>query len=177
MLLLALAAAAAGVPGCDRRDAPAAVGPPAFAAASGAVPADRIVVRKARRTLTLYRDGRELRTYAVALGPGEPAPKRREGDNRTPEGLYRIDGRNPRSAYHRSLHISYPSPADTSAARARGERPGGGIMIHGLRNGFGWLGAAHRSVDWTAGCIAVTNEEIEEIWRLVPDGTAIEILP
>ncbi|HEV7371436.1 L,D-transpeptidase family protein [Arenibaculum sp.] len=141
------------------------------------VQADRIVVRKARREMTLWRGGEPFKTYEVALGQGEPGPKRREGDNRTPEGIYRISGRNPNSAYHLSLRISYPEPRDVAAAQARGEPPGSDIMIHGIRNGFGWLGTLHRQLDWTAGCIAVTNAEIEEIWRAVPDGTPIEILP
>ncbi len=139
--------------------------------------ADRVVVRKADRGLTLFRSGQPLKTYAIALGFGEPGPKSREGDGRTPEGLYHISGRNPKSAFHLSLRISYPDEEDIAAARAQGVSPGGDIMIHGMRNGFGWLGSLARAGDWTAGCIAVTNEEIEEIWRAVPDGTPIEILP
>jgi murein L,D-transpeptidase YafK len=138
---------------------------------------DRIVVRKSRRELTLFRDGIPLKTYRIALGFGEPGAKRREGDGRTPEGRYRISGRNPDSAYHLSLRISFPAPRDVAAARARGEEPGSDIMIHGLPNGFGWIGVRHRIRDWTAGCIAVTNAEIEEIWQAVPDGTPIEIAP
>jgi len=144
---------------------------------SSGAQADRILVRKAQREMTLFRDGQPLKTYAVALGPGEPGAKRREGDNRTPEGLYRISGRNPKSAYHLSLRISYPEPHDVAAAQARGESPGGDIMIHGIRNGLGWIGPLHRQMDWTAGCVAVTDAEIKEIWRAVPDGTSIEILP
>ncbi len=143
---------------------------------SGVV-ADRIVVRKSDRRMTLFTDGQPIRTYEVALGFGEPGAKTREGDGRTPEGHYSISGRNPQSAYHLSLRISYPEPRDIEAARALGLPPGGDIMIHGTRNGVGWFGAVARSVDWTAGCIAVTNEEIEEIWHAVPDGTPIEILP
>jgi murein L,D-transpeptidase YafK len=137
--------------------------------------ADFVLVEKARHSLTLFSHGRALRTYKVALGHGGLAHKRREGDGLTPEGRYRIDRRNARSRFHRALHISYPSARDIAAARARGERPGGDIMIHGLPNGSGWLGAEHRMMDWTNGCIAVTDEEIEEIWRAVPDGTAVEI--
>lgn len=139
--------------------------------------ADRIIVEKSRHRLTLYKDGALIRTYEVSLGRGGLAPKSREGDNLTPDGLYWINGRNPHSAYHLSLRISYPDAGDMEAARARGEPPGSDIMIHGIRNGMGWLGAIHRSLDWTAGCIAVTNREIEEIWRAVPDGTPIEITP
>ena len=140
------------------------------------VVANRIVVHKMQRQLILWADDQVLRTYSVALGFGEPGPKRREGDGRTPEGRYRIDGRNPNSAFHLSLHISYPEPHDIAAARAHGVPPGGAIMIHGLPRGRSWLGRLHLLYDWTAGCIAVTNTEIEEIWRVVPDGTPIEIL-
>jgi murein L,D-transpeptidase YafK len=103
--------------------------------------------------------------------------KVREGDNRTPEGRYIIDSRNAQSTFHRALHVSYPSAADRARACAEGYKPGGDIMIHGMRNGFGWLGRAHRLFDWTRGCIAVTNDEIDEIWRVVPDGTPIKIQP
>jgi murein L,D-transpeptidase YafK len=139
--------------------------------------ADRIVVAKADRTLTLYRGAQVLRTYQVALGRNPVGPKDQEGDGRTPEGVYVIDSRNVQSAFHRSLHISYPNADDRRRAAARRLRPGGAIMIHGLPNGLGAVGGAHRLRDWTEGCIAVTNSEIEEIWRLVPNGTRIEIRP
>ena len=137
--------------------------------------ADRIVVDKAQHIMILYCGGQPLRHYVIALGRGGLDIKTREGDNRTPEGQYRIDGRNPRSAFHLSLHISYPETRDVAAAVARGEEPGGDIMIHGIRNGLGWIGTFQRWVDWTAGCIAVTDREMEEICRVVPDGTPIEI--
>lgn len=139
--------------------------------------ADRIVIEKSNHRLTLYAGERPLRSYVVALGAGGLAPKRRQGDRRTPEGNYRIDWRNPNSAFHLALHVSYPSAADAVAARKHGEKPGGDIMIHGLPNGMGAVGALHRRLDWTAGCIAVTDDEIEEIWRTVPDGTLVEIRP
>lgn len=150
---------------------------PRRAALGPEVIADRIVVRKSDRRMTLFVAGQPIRTYEIALGFGGPGAKTREGDGRTPEGLYSISGRNPQSAYHLSLRISYPEARDIEAARALGVPPGGDIMIHGTRNGLGWFGAVARSIDWTAGCIAVTNEEIEEIWHAVPDGTPIEILP
>lgn len=137
--------------------------------------ADSIVIDKSAHTMTLYDGGRPLRTYAVSLGRGGLEPKTREGDNRTPEGAYRIETRNPRSAYHLSLRISYPDTRDREVAAARGEKPGGDIMIHGIRNGLGWLGTLHRLVDWTAGCVAVTDAEIEEVWRAVPDGATVRI--
>ena len=139
--------------------------------------ADRIVVEKSARRLTLFRGETPLKSYSVALGRAPEGTKQREGDNRTPEGHYIIDAHKADSAFHRALHISYPSPADSAAAAQRGDKPGGDIMVHGIRNGLGWLGALHRSVDWTAGCIAVTDKEIEEIYRAVPDGTHIEIRP
>ena len=96
---------------------------------------------------------------------------------KTPEGIYKIDGRNPQSSFHLALHISYPSDEDDKRAAAHGVPPGFDIMIHGIQNGRGWIGAFHRWNDWTAGCIAVTDEEIEELWRVTPDGTTIEIRP
>ncbi|MEO7933621.1 MAG: L,D-transpeptidase family protein [Chthoniobacterales bacterium] len=139
--------------------------------------ADHILVEKAKRTLSLMRGGKVLKTYQVALGPNPVGPKEKEGDGKTPEGVYRIDWRNPQSQYHLSLHISYPDEKDVTRAKKQGVSPGGDIMIHGLPNGMGALGAAHRLTNWTVGCIAVTNEEIQEIWNAVPDGTSIEIRP
>jgi murein L,D-transpeptidase YafK len=101
----------------------------------------------------------------------------REGDGRTPEGRYSIDSRNSRSRFHLALHISYPNADDRRTAQQRGVSPGGDIMIHGLPNGLGWLDKLHRKRDWTDGCVAVTNPEMEEIWAHVATGTAIEILP
>ena len=139
--------------------------------------ADRVVVEKAARRLTLYRGDTAIKQYRVALGRNPIGPKLREGDARTPEGHYAIDGRLPESGFHRALHISYPNDRDRVAAATAGVDPGGAIMIHGIKNGLGWLGRAHRLVDWTSGCIAVTDREIEEIWRAVPDGTRVEISP
>jgi len=143
---------------------------------AGAV-ADRVVVEKSARTLTLLRHGTVLKRYRVALG-GEPrGPKRRKGDERTPEGVYRLDYRNPRSNAHLALHVSYPDSADVARARAEGVPPGDLIMVHGIINGLGWVGRLHRLADWTDGCVAVTNREMDEIWRAVPVGTPIEIRP
>jgi murein L,D-transpeptidase YafK len=151
---------------------PAPAGDPARADAAAA---DLVVIDKSLHRLSLFAHGRLLRAYQVALGGGGLGPKVRAGDRRTPEGRYVIDGRNPHSAYHMSLHISYPDAHDLAEAAARGVAPGGDIMIHGLKNGLGWIGSAHRRFDWTAGCVGVTDAEIEEIWRLVPDGTAVLI--
>ena len=139
--------------------------------------ADRIVIEKARHRLTLYQGLTVIRDYPVSIGRGGMGRKRQEGDRLTPEGAYRVESRNAGSDYHRALKVSYPGPDDIAAAQALGVSAGSEIMIHGLRNGFGWFGVWHRQVDWTLGCIALTNAEIEEIWRVVPDGTPIEILP
>ena len=148
--------------------------PPPMAAATDQ--ADAIHVDKSSRILTLLRDGTPIATYDISLGAdGDGGHKRREGDERTPEGSYVIDWRNDRSIAHLSLHISYPDAADTARAESVGEDPGGDIMIHGIANGWGWLGRLHLAWDWTDGCIAVTNAEMREIWSRVPNGTPIEI--
>jgi murein L,D-transpeptidase YafK len=139
--------------------------------------ADLVVVKKAARSLELYRGGELLRSYRVSLGRDPHGPKQREGDGRTPEGRYTLNYRKSNSAFHRALHISYPSLADTEAAKTLGASPGGLIMVHGIRNGLGIIGRLHTFMDWTDGCVAVTNREIEEIWRVVPDGTPIVIEP
>ena len=138
---------------------------------------DRILVEKSERKLSILRDGKVLKTYRIALGRNPVGAKEQEGDMKTPEGIYTIDYRNPQSDYHLALHISYPSAEDTTRAAQRGVNAGFDIMIHGLPNGRGWIGATHREKDWTAGCIAVTDEEIEELYRVIADGTTIEIRP
>ena len=136
---------------------------------------DRILVEKGLRRLTLFSAGRKLKDYHVALGFSAVGPKEREGDGRTPEGIYIIDFHKPDSAFHRALHISYPSAEDNARAAEAGVSPGGDIMIHGLPNGPDALGATRPVRDWTAGCIAVTDAEIDEIYDFVSDGTPIEI--
>lgn len=138
---------------------------------------DRIVVEKANRTLKLMSGSLVVRRYDICLGRRPQGPKRCRGDRRTPEGHYIIDGRNGGSRYHRSLHISYPSYEDLRASRKRGCRPGGNIMVHGQPYERHHRGPALNTFDWTNGCIAVTNAQIDEIWRLVPDGTPIDIRP
>ncbi|VCU61736.1 ErfK/YbiS/YcfS/YnhG family protein [Tritonibacter mobilis] len=137
--------------------------------------ADEILVIKSARALHLLRDGETIRSYDISLGAAPEDHKQSEGDERTPEGRYKIDWRNPNSVAHLSLHISYPNAADQAAAEAAARDPGGNIMIHGLPNGWGALGALHLMRDWTDGCIAVTNAEMREIWSLVPNGTPITI--
>ena len=138
---------------------------------------DRIVVEKSARRLSVFANGKKLKTYRVTLGRNPVGPKEEEGDMKTPEGIYTIDWRNPESDYHLSLHVSYPSDEDNARAADRGVNAGFDIMIHGITNGGGWIGAFHRLHDWTAGCIALTDEEIEELYRVTPDGTPIEIRP
>lgn len=139
--------------------------------------ATSILMEKQARRLTLLQDGKIIKTYRAALGGNPTGPKQREGDSRTPEGNYTIDSKNSRSRFHLALHISYPDAEDRTRAAQRGESPGSDIMIHGLPNGLGWLGDLHLYRDWTDGCIAVTDAEIEEIWALVGTGTPIQIRP
>jgi murein L,D-transpeptidase YafK len=139
--------------------------------------ADRLVLEKSARRLTLFNNGHVLKTYSVALGRAPIGPKQYEGDQRTPEGIYRIDFHKPDSDYHLALHVSYPEQHDIDRAAAQNLSAGSDIMIHGLPNGRGWVGRFHRRSDWTAGCVAVTDFEVEEIYRAVPDGTPIELRP
>lgn len=139
--------------------------------------ADSILILKKDHVMELLAGGKVIRTYEVALGRGGLEPKQREGDDRTPEGHYTIDSRNAASRFYKALHISYPDAEDRKRAAKLGVPPGGAIMIHGLPNGMAWLGPTHRMYDWTAGCVAVTDGEIDEIWDLVPVGTPVEIRP
>jgi murein L,D-transpeptidase YafK len=141
------------------------------------VPADKILIQKKERLLSLISKGQVFKTYKIALGGNPNGPKERQGDNKTPEGTYFIDTRNKDSRFHISLHISYPNEADRKRAKKLGVSPGGNIMIHGIMNGYSSVGELHTEYDWTKGCIAVTDEEIEEIERLVPNGTIVEIRP
>jgi murein L,D-transpeptidase YafK len=136
---------------------------------------DRIVVEKSARKLSILREGRHLKSYRIALGRNPVGPKQEEGDMKTPEGTYKIDSRNGQSSFHLALHVSYPSEEDNKRAAAHGVSAGFDIMIHGIQNGHGWIGVFHRWKDWTLGCVALTDEEIEELWRVTPDGTIIEI--
>jgi murein L,D-transpeptidase YafK len=139
--------------------------------------ADSIVVEKGERRLTLFFRGAPIRTYGVALGRNPIGDKERQGDGRTPEGVFRIEFRNPNSKFHLALRLNYPDAAHLIRAEALGVSPGGDIMIHGLPKGYEAYGPAHRDDNWTEGCVALTNQEIEEIWRAVRDGTPVEIKP
>jgi murein L,D-transpeptidase YafK len=139
------------------------------------VKADRIVVVKSAHSMTLYAKGNVIKVYHVWIGRGPGNAKQRQGDNETPEGLYSINGRNAHSAAHLSLHISYPNAADRERTRKLGADPGGDIMIHGLPPGNDWIKPGQQLADWTYGCIALTDAEMDEVWKLVPNGTPIEI--
>jgi murein L,D-transpeptidase YafK len=138
---------------------------------------DRVVVYKSERKLVLLSQGKEVRSYKVALGSEPVGPKTRLGDHRTPEGVYTLDSRNPNSHFYKAFHISYPNLKDIATAKKLGVSSGGDIMLHGLPKEYAWVGKAHTLHDWTDGCIAVTNEEMDELWKLVPARTPIEIKP
>jgi murein L,D-transpeptidase YafK len=137
--------------------------------------ADKVLVLKGERKLLLMKGNEVLKTYTVSLGGNPVGLKVREGDRKTPEGNYVLDRHNAHSQYHRSIHISYPNAEDVARARKLGVPTGGDLFIHGLPNDF--KGSDQQQGDWTNGCIAVTNAEIDEIWRVVADGTPIEIKP
>lgn len=135
----------------------------------------RIEVLKASRTLRVWQGSVLVVSYGIALGANPVDPKRCQGDQRTPEGVYTVTERKANSAFYRALRLSYPQPDDVARARALGCKPGSAIMIHGLPNGRGYIGSAHRQEDWTDGCIAVTNQEMDHLWRLISVGTHVEI--
>jgi len=140
-------------------------------------PADKILIEKKERRLTLISKGEMLKTYKIALGGNPIGPKERQAITKLRRGPTLSNSRNKDSRYHLSLHISYPNEKDRKRAKELGVSPGGDIMIHGIKKGFSWVGDSHTEVDWTKGCIAVTDEEIEEIEKLVPNGTIVEIRP
>jgi murein L,D-transpeptidase YafK len=142
-----------------------------------ALHADRVLVLKKERRLQLLRGGKVVKTYKVALGGDPVGPKTRQGDHKTPEGTYLLDFRNAHSQFYKSIHISYPNQRERASARKMGVSAGGDVFLHGLPRGFGFAGASHRLKDWTDGCVAVTDAEIDEIWPAVADGTPIEIRP
>lgn len=152
--------------------------PHPYPASAGDFPiADKVIVEKSARKLYLVRNGEAFRTFDIALGIAPTGDKQEEGDNRTPEGLYYLDMRNPNSDYFLSIRISYPNEADRREARKRGADPGGQIMIHGQPNTPTYSLAYYRRSDWTNGCIAVSNSDMIDIWLMTPDNVPIEILP
>jgi murein L,D-transpeptidase YafK len=138
---------------------------------------NRIVVEKSRHLMHVYHDKESIVTFRIALGRQPVGQKNCAGDNRTPEGIYTITEHKKDSAFYRALRISYPSAQDIARAKSKGCNPGGNIMIHGLKNGYGWAGRTHRTVDWTNGCIAITNQEMDILYNMVKDGATVEIKP
>ncbi|WP_373746997.1 murein L,D-transpeptidase family protein [Neisseria dentiae] len=138
---------------------------------------DRLVVYKGKRQMWAYSGGRLVKIYPVSLGFNPVGHKQFEGDGKTPEGVYRINERNPHSGYHKNLGVSYPNEADKKFAASQGKDPGGLIKIHGLPNGTGKIGRQHLRRDWTDGCIAVTDNEIDELYRSVVHNAEIDIRP
>lgn len=176
--LFALAACAAPPP--DEAQGPSSQ-PPLGREAARIVPerrfarVDYLIVDKSERLMVAYSQGQPVKAWrGLQFGDAPQGHKQFEGDERTPEGTYTIEGRNPGSAYHLSLKVSYPNAADRAFAAAQGRSPGGDIFIHGQPN---YLPMGRMPGDWTDGCIALSNAEIEELWRIVPDGTTIEIRP
>lgn len=137
---------------------------------------DKVYVDKSERVLKLLSGDRVIKTYHIALGDSPAGHKRQQGDERTPTGTYKLDYKNEKSSYYRSIHVSYPNASDKVQARKRGVSPGGDIMIHGQKNGFGHLAAVTQKRDWTDGCIAVTNDEMDEIMSVYQAGMPIEIV-
>jgi murein L,D-transpeptidase YafK len=138
---------------------------------------DRILVLKSKRQLIVFSKGKALKTYKIALGTHPTGPKQCEGDRKTPEGIYIINDKNPCSRFHKNLAISYPNADDINNAKQTGKLTGGDIKIHGLQNGLGFIGKLQRLSDWTAGCIALTNSDVDELYAHTPIGTPIEIRP
>ena len=137
---------------------------------------DKVFVDKSERVLKLLSGDKVIKTYHIALGDSPAGHKRQQGDERTPTGSYKLDYKNEKSSYYRSIHVSYPNASDKAQARKRGVSPGGDIMIHGQKNGFGHLAALTQKRDWTDGCIAVTNDEMDEIMSVYKAGMLIEIV-
>jgi murein L,D-transpeptidase YafK len=138
---------------------------------------DLILVEKSAHMMTLLSKGKTLKTNQVALSKQPVGAKERVGDHKVPEGRYIVDEKKATSRFHLALHISYPNVADRARAQKLGVDPGGEIEIHGLEKKYAWMGSVHRQMDWTDGCIAETDAEIDEIYPLVAVGTVVEIRP
>lgn len=137
---------------------------------------DKILVEKNKRKMHVYSEGKKLKSYTISLGFRPKGKKHFEGDGKTPEGKYFIVSKNTRSIAHKSFGISYPNAADKKYAAQRGKSAGGHIMIHGMMNGLGYWGKFHRFIDWTGGCIAVTNSEMDDLFQHVEVGCEIKIV-
>jgi murein L,D-transpeptidase YafK len=154
-----------------------AIAMPGPAAAADFPLADKVLVEKSKRQLHLLRNGKPFRTFKIALGFAPEGDKEQEGDQKTPEGYYMLDGRNPDSDYFLSIHVSYPNAADLAEARRKGVDPGSAIMIHGQPNNPTFSAAYYAREDWTNGCIAVSNSDMIDIWLMTPENVPIEIVP
>lgn len=139
--------------------------------------ADRVVVKKSEQSLSLYKGSELLAKFPVVFGRNPVGHKQQEGDGRTPEGTYSLDFKKSDSAFYKAFHISYPNPKDIESAKARGVPPGGSIMVHGQKNHFGWAWFITKYFNWTNGCIALSNSDMDDIWESVDTGTPIEIKP
>jgi murein L,D-transpeptidase YafK len=149
----------------------------AFASAATSPAIDLVKVDKSDRALSLMSQGKVVARFPIVLGGNPAGHKQQEGDQRTPEGRYILDFKKQDSAFFRAIHISYPNQADIRRAQKAGVSPGGAIMIHGQKNGLGWLSALSQRYDWTDGCIALSNEHMQRVWSFVQVPTAIEIAP
>ncbi len=147
------------------------------AAAANPEKADLVVVEKGRHRLSLYKGGKLLASYHAAFGGNPVGSKEKEGDGKTPEGRYVLDNKKSDSGYHRAFHISYPDTKDIEHAKKLGVSPGGDVMVHGQKNGFGWASFVTQRFNWTKGCIALSNDDLDAMWNVVEVGTVIEIRP
>ena len=145
--------------------------------ASADAPIDLVSVIKSEYKLQLVSSGIVQQEFHIALGGNPNGHKTQEGDGKTPEGIYTLDYKKSDSAFTKAFHISYPNSTDVSAAKAQGNKPGGQVMIHGQKNGLGWLTPITQRFNWTNGCIALTNKDIDTLWLSVKEGTKIEIKP
>jgi murein L,D-transpeptidase YafK len=139
--------------------------------------ADFVLVKKSKHKLYLMKSGKIIKSFHIALGGNPKGAKQKQGDEKTPEGRYILDYKNAHSHYYKSIHISYPNASDRKRAKKMGVSPGGDIMIHGQKNGWEWLSFLSQRFNWTKGCIAVSNKDMDIIWKLVKVGTPIEIRP
>ena len=138
---------------------------------------DSLIVYKSKHEMLAYSSGHLIKTYRISMGKNTKGHKEFEGDEKTPEGIYFINSKNTNTKYYKNLSISYPNQTDAKNAKRLSKSPGGNIKIHGLRNGLGFIGKYQRWYDWTAGCIALTNDEMDEIYPAIPIGTKIKIYP